>query len=497
MTTTKTILVTDLYKTFGSTQALADMRLEGRAGEIHAVMGENGAGKSTLMKVLSGVHRLDSGNIELEGRSVSFATPRAAQEAGISTIFQEFSLLPNLSVMENLFLGKHDLPSSAQRARSVELLGRLNLDFPPERVVESLSVGQQQLIEIAKGLLSDAKVFIFDEPTAALAAQEVETLFGLIRDLAAAGKTVFYVSHRMPEVFALCDRITVMKDGRYVTTFDTTDTDHDEVVESMVGRPLEELFAPRAKKIGHCLLHADELQGDRLSAPLSLELHAGEIVGLSGLEGQGQQDLMRLLAGFTPAKGGTLCLRDSRVEQQNARRRIAMGLGFVPEGRKDDGLFPSLSILANMETGSAAPRHVGAWFKEPRALVADVMRRLAVKAEGVDQNVMQLSGGNQQKVVLGRWLAAGSRVLLCEEPTRGVDVGAKREIYQRLRDFAETGGTVLVSSCEMPELIGLCDRILVMREGRIATEMPATLATETNLLAAAIPGQPVPAEIDA
>ncbi|WP_163851858.1 sugar ABC transporter ATP-binding protein [Pseudooceanicola aestuarii] len=487
--TSPLIKVSGLSKAFGPTQALTDMQLDGRAGEIHAVMGENGAGKSTLMKILSGVHRLDSGDIRLDGKPVSFATPRDAQDAGISTIFQEFSLLPNLSVQENLFLGKRGLTTSAQRIRCLEVLTRLKLNVPPERVVDALSVGEQQMVEIAKGVLADARVFIFDEPTAALAAQEVETLFDLIRQLAREGRTVFYVSHRMPEIFTICDRITVMKDGQYVTTFKTRETTHDAVVESMVGRPLEELFAPRATRTGDVLLQADGLRGDDVTTPLSLSLRAGEIVGLSGLEGQGQQDILRLLAGFVPARGGTLRLGAEKVERHDARRRIARGLGFVPENRKDDGLFPSLSILANMETGRAAPRSVGTWFARPRAAVTEVMRRLAVKAEAPEQNVMQLSGGNQQKVVLGRWLVAGTRVLLCEEPTRGVDVGAKREIYLRLRDFAEKGGTVFVSSREMPELIGLCDRILVVREGAISSEMAANDATEATLLAAAIPGQ--------
>ncbi|MBR9652710.1 sugar ABC transporter ATP-binding protein [Thalassovita aquimarina] len=484
-----TIEVTNLSKAFGSTQALSAMLLTGLPGEVHAVMGENGAGKSTLMKVLSGVHRADTGEVRLNGAPVSFHTPRDAQEAGISTIFQEFSLLRNLSVQENLFLGKNGIPAREQRARCQEVLARLGLNIRPETAVEALSVGEQQMVEIAKGLLADAKVFIFDEPTAALAAQEVETLFDLIRRLATEGCTIFYVSHRIPEIFAICDRITVMKDGCYVTTLTTAATDHDEVVEAMVGRPLEELFAPRATQLGQRLLHADQLEGDDLPAPVSLTLHAGEIVGLSGLEGQGQQALMRLLAGFAPATGGALRLGADQVDQLDARRRISLGLGFVPESRKDDGLFPSLSILANMETGSVAPRGLSAWFTKPRAAVEAVMRDLSVKAEDPYQNVMQLSGGNQQKVVLGRWLVAGTRVLLCEEPTRGVDVGAKREIYLRLREFAANGGTVFVSSREMPELIGLCDRIVVIREGRLATEMPATEATEINLLAAAIPGQ--------
>lgn len=484
------IEVENLSKSFGAVHALQEMRLSGFAGKVHAVMGENGAGKSTLMKLLSGVFRPDAGSIRLNGDPVSFGHPREAQKAGISTIFQEFSLLPNLSVAENLFLGREEGRGLSNREiarRTAAALAELDLDIDPQRRVGSLSVGHQQMVEIAKGVLADASVFIFDEPTAALATHEVETLFSLIRRLAAEGKVIFYISHRLAEIFAISDDITIMKDGRFVRCVAAADTTIDEVIRGMVGRPIEELFEPRAASLGKILFEAEGLASDAARAPLSLTIREGEIVGIAGLEGQGQQELMRLLAGFDPARNGSLELAGARVEGKSARRRMAAGLGFVPESRKDDGLFLSLDIGANMATADIARRGLFAWVPGFKARVADMMGKLAVKAPDARTLVIELSGGNQQKVVLGRWLMAGARVLLCEEPTRGVDVGAKREIYRQLRAFASEGRGILVTSRELPELIGLCDRLLVIRGGRIVAEMPAAGASEDALLRAALP----------
>jgi len=486
------IEVENLSKSFGAVHALQQMRLSGFAGKVHAVMGENGAGKSTLMKLLSGVFRPDAGSIRLNGAAVSFDHPREAQQAGISTIFQEFSLLPNLSVAENLFLGREmeegrRLSNREIARRTAAALAELDLHIDPQRRVGSLSVGHQQMVEIAKGVLADASVFIFDEPTAALATHEVETLFSLIRRLAAEGKVIFYISHRLAEIFTICDDITIMKDGRFVRCVATADTNVDEVIRGMVGRPIEELFEPRAASLGKVLFEARGLAGDAARAPVSLAIREGEIVGIAGLEGQGQQELMRLLAGFDPARSGSLELGGARVESHSARRRMGAGLGFVPESRKDDGLFLSLDIGANMATADIARRGLFSWLPGFRARITDIMGKLAVKAPDSRTLVVELSGGNQQKIVLGRWLLAGARVLLCEEPTRGVDVGAKREIYKQLRGFAGEGRGILVTSRELPELIGLCDRLLVIRGGRLVAEMPAAGASEDALLRAALP----------
>lgn len=489
---TPLIEVDGLSKSFGPVKALRDMRLVGCAGKVHAVMGENGAGKSTLMKLLSGVFRPDAGTIRLRGEAVHFSHPRDAHQAGISTIFQEFSLLPNLSVAENLFLGRiggdgRALGRGDMRTRTIAALTALDLRIDPDRRVGSLSVGQQQMVEIAKGVLADASVFIFDEPTAALAAHEVETLFALIRRLAGEGKVIFYISHRLSEIFAICDDITIMKDGAFVQCVPAAETTVDEVIRGMVGRPIEELFEPRAAQPGPVLLRADGLRGEKAPKPLSLEIREGEIVGIAGLEGQGQQELMRLLAGFDRAEGGSLDLAGVAIERRSARQRMAAGIGFVPESRKDDGLFLSLDIGANMAIATIARRRLLSWVPGLRGKVGDIMKDLAVKAPDARTPVVDLSGGNQQKVVLGRWLLAGARILLCEEPTRGVDVGAKREIYRQLRQFAAGGRGILVTSRELPELIGLCDRLLVIRDGGIVSEVAADGATEDELLRAALP----------
>lgn len=486
------IEVTGLSKSFGPVHALREMQLVGRAGQCHAVMGENGAGKSTLMKILSGVLRADSGTIVMNGSDLRLHHPRDARRAGISTIFQEFSLLPNLSIAENLFLGREQDDGKAltkwqMRERTANALAVLDLSVDPDRRVGSLGVGQQQMVEIAKGVIADARVFIFDEPTAALAQHEVDVLFRLIKRLVAENKTVFYVSHRLSEVFELCDDITIMKDGEFVRRVAATDTNVNEVIEGMVGRPIAELFEPRATDIGPTLLNANAYQSQAMQHPVDLEVHAGEIVGLAGLEAQGQQELMRGLAGFDPCLGGRLQLQGVDVTSQDAEQRLAKGIGIVPESRKDDGLFLSLAIGDNMESAQVARGSMFSFTPSLAETVRDVMQRLAVKAPDERTLVSELSGGNQQKVVLGRWLVAGAQVLLCEEPTRGVDIGAKREIYRQLRAFVQQGNCIVVTSRELTELIGLCDRLLVIRDGAIVSEMPADGATEDSLLRAALP----------
>jgi len=489
---TRRVEVRGLSKRFGATQALINMNLTGTPGQVHAVVGENGAGKSTLMKVLSGVYKPDSGTLSIAGKALRFAHPRDAQNAGISTIFQEFSLLPNLSVSENLFLGREHQNGRLLARREIEqrtrdALATLDLRIDPNRRVGSLGVGAQQMVEIAKGLLTDASVFIFDEPTAALAAHEVTTLFKLIRRLASEEKVIFYISHRLSEIFIICNDITVMKDGRLVVCLDVADTSVDALIGAMVGRHLEQFFEPRNAAPGDPLLVVDRLASAALPAPVSFSVRSGEIVGLAGLEGQGQSELMRLLAGFDHATSGRMSIEGQPVQEKPYQGRVAAGLGFVPENRKEDGVFASLDIRANMETAINAQEQVSSIAPGLTTRIAAIMAGLSIKAPGVETRVADLSGGNQQKVILGRWLLAGSRVLLCEEPTRGVDIGAKREIYAELRKFTNVGNGILVSSRELPELIGLCDRILVLCGGCIVADVQASEASEGSLLRAALP----------
>ena len=483
----------NLSKSFGATKALDQLSLSCQAGSVHAIMGENGAGKSTFIKILSGVYTADSGSVLFNNREVSFTSPLEAQAAGVATIFQEFTLLPNLSVAENLFLGVEKengrrIPKNEMRTRATNLMAQLDSDLDPDMPVLSLSVGEQQLVEIAKGLRNDAELFIFDEPTAALAIHEVDQLFALIRKLKSRGKAIFYISHRLSEIFDICDTITVFKDGRFVDTVNVDETTPDSLIEKMVGRPLAKLYPARGGATNRALLTVEGLAGQNAPHPVSFDICEGEIIGIAGLEGQGQAELMRLLMGFDKTLAGSLKIRDLALHNSTAQERIRGGLGFVPENRKDDGLFPSLDIFTNLLTARSTTRSLFSWLKRDRALANAAINDLQIKAQSGAQNVMELSGGNQQKVLLGRWLVAGVDVILCEEPTRGVDVGAKAEIYIKLREFAENGKAVLITSRELPEILGLCDRIFVIRDQQLVTELSWQEASEERIMRSALPG---------
>jgi ribose transport system ATP-binding protein len=501
------VAVRGVDKQFGTTRALHQVSLEGYAGSVHAITGENGAGKSTLMKLLAGVYRPDAGELCIGGRTVHLQGPAAARAVGVSTVFQELTVLPNLTVTENLMLGREPtrggwLQRRRMQAQAREVLERIGLEMHPDQTCASLSVGEQQLVEIAKGVSTDASVFIFDEPTAPLNRAEVDKLEALILRLKAQGKLVFYISHRLDEIFRLCDTVTVLKDGCHVATEPTAALDHDRLIALMVGRPLQALFPPRsasaADEAGAVALQARRLM-PRAGAPsTSLTLRRGEILGMGGLEGQGQREILRALAGVLPphacdilrqapgrdgAPAGPLLPFDPRRGVVHAVRE---GVALVPADRKFEGLYLDLPIADNLWLG--ALRALGLMRAAPRdrGLIERLAARLQLRAAGFEQPVGELSGGNQQKVMIGRWLAAGVDTLLIEEPTRGVDVGAKAEIYTLLREFARQGGAVLALSSDLPELIGLCDRILMVRAGEVVGEAPASTATEEALLALAL-----------
>lgn len=499
------IAVRGIGKTFGHTRALHQVSMEGRAGSVHAITGENGAGKSTLMKLLAGVHQPDAGALLIKGRAVQLHSPAAARAAGISTVFQELTVLPNLTVAENLMLGREPsrggwLQRAQMLAEARAVLARIGLGLDAQRACASLSVGEQQLVEIAKGVSTDASVFIFDEPTAPLNRAEVDKLEALIHALKAQGKLVFYISHRLDEIFRLCDTVTVLKDGQHVATEPTSALTHDRLITLMVGRPLQALFPPRAAPATAAAPAALALQVRSLTplaggASASLELRRGEIVGVGGLEGQGQREIMRALAGVLrphacdivrqgPGNpGGQAQPFDPR---EGVVRVVQQGIGLIPEDRKLEGLYLDLPIADNMWLG--ALRGLGLMRQAPRerSVVERLAERLQLRASSLAQDAGELSGGNQQKVMIGRWLAAGVDTLLIEQPTRGVDVGAKAEIYGLLRTFVQQGGAVLALSSDLLELIGLCDRILVVRGGRIVGDVPAETASEEGLLALAL-----------
>jgi ribose transport system ATP-binding protein len=486
------ISVRSVSKSFAATAALTEVSIDGHAGSIHAVTGENGAGKSTLMKLLAGVYHPDAGEICMNGHAVHFADPSQALRAGISTVFQEMTLLPNLTIAENMLLGREpgqygwlDRAEIVASARNV--LRRIGIDLDVERPCGTLTIGERQLIEIAKGVSTDAAVFIFDEPTAALSETEVDKLESQLRALRDRGKSLFYISHRLEEIFRFCDTVTVLKDGRRVTTMDTTDLDVDRLVTLMVGRPLISLFPARGSPQHRVALDIRNFVATAGAPAVSFELRRGEIAVLFGLEGQHQREILRGLAGALAPQTGefTKTTIDGAKQTYEPRggiaRCVADGVALIPEDRRLEGIFLDLSIEQNFVLGQLRGMGLARRVRRDAAAIARLMATMQLHASR-NQTVRSLSGGNQQKVMLGRWLQTTIDTLLIEEPTRGIDVGAKVEIYRLLRDFAEQEGAVLLVSSELIEVIGLSDRILVVRAGSIVAELDSASATERSVL---------------
>lgn len=492
------IVISGVSKSFGSTIALSNVSVTGLAGSIHAITGENGAGKSTLMKLLAGVFHPDEGELRVGGRAVRLNSPAAARSVGISTVFQELTVLPNLTVAENLMLGREPtkfglLARSEMLREAQDVLARIGIDLDPQSSCGSLTVGQQQLVEIAKGVSTDATIFIFDEPTAPLNRAEVSKLETLLKALKAQGKLVFYISHRLDEIFRLCDTVTVLKDGKLVSTEPIEALTTDRLITLMVGRPLQALFPPRRSSApGAVALDVRSLTPMPHGPTASFSLRRGEIVGMGGLEGQGQREIVRALAGAVSPWHSDI-LRTHRTGETRAFdpcegvvRIVEQGVGLIPEDRKLEGLYLDLAIQDNMWLGALRGMGLLRTAHRDSAAVAVIAKRMQLRARDLAQEVGALSGGNQQKVMIGRWLAAGVDTLLIEQPTRGVDVGAKAEIYGLLREFADQGGAVLALSSDLPELIGLCDRILIVNGGCVMGCVEAETATEERLLGLAL-----------
>ncbi|MFJ2770700.1 sugar ABC transporter ATP-binding protein [Streptomyces sp. NPDC087300] len=470
-------------KSFLGVRVLHDVSIDLAAGEVHALVGENGAGKSTLMKVLAGEHVPDEGTILLDGEERSFTHPAQAQAAGIGIIHQEFALLAHRTVAENVFLGREPtrrglVDRRAMEARTAELLDEAGVSgITPRTHVRELSVARQQTVEIVKALASDVRVLVMDEPTAPLADHEAGLLHALVRRLAARGLGILYISHRLREVFDLSRRVTVLKDGRHVMTVPTESTDTDQVVRAMVGRELSAYYPPRASPgdIGDVRLAVRGGGNDRLR-DVDLTLRAGEVTGIAGLQGSGRTSLVRALFGAAPFTSGAMTVDGAALRPASPRRAIRAGIALVTEDRKAEGLALRQSVRDN---ALLVTRAVPVRGRPPadRDLAA-LLERVTLQARGQDQQAQYLSGGNQQKVVIAKWLAAHPRVLLFDEPTRGVDVGAKAAIHTLVRDLAKEGLAVLMVSSELPELIGMSDRVLVMAEGRIAGELPPGASEE-------------------
>ncbi|WP_175857703.1 sugar ABC transporter ATP-binding protein [Burkholderia anthina] len=487
-----TLTMRGITKRFGGVHALRGVSLTAQGGEVHALMGENGAGKSTLMKVLGGAYSPDDGEISLDGERLVLDSPHAAREHGISVIHQEFSLAKHLSVAENIFLS--DLGEGSpvinwrrlrERAkRQLDTLGFGELDV--SRPVAELSVAEQQIVEICKALSHASRVLVFDEPTAVLTARETQRLFELIRQLRAKGVCIIYISHRLEEIFALCDAATVLKDGSYVTTVRIDEIDEARLVQLMVGRKLDELFPPRHASIGEPVLRVDGLNVGARVKDVSFEVRAGEVLGFSGLVGSGRTETMRAIFGADRRDSGEIRVDGRPLSSRSPRQGARGGIGMLPEDRKQQGVLLDLSIRVNAMMTSRNTCARGGWLLSRRREAAradELIKALRVKMNDMEDPVGGLSGGNQQKVALMKWVNAGCRVLILDEPTRGVDVGAKIEIYQIINQLATQGVAVIVVSSDMPEIIGLCDRVLVMRMGAIAGEVSGADITEHALIA--------------
>ncbi|RZE14441.1 sugar ABC transporter ATP-binding protein [Streptomyces albidoflavus] len=479
-------------KSFLGVRVLHDVDLDLRAGEVHALVGENGAGKSTLMKILAGEHVPDGGRLTLDGTPRSFTHPAQAQAAGIGVIHQEFALLEHRTVAENVFLGREPgrfglVDRRTMEWRTAELLGEIDeTGITPRTPVHTLSVARRQTVEIVKALASDVRVLVMDEPTAPLAEHEVTRLAALVRRLAARGLGILYISHRLREVFDLSQRITVLKDGRRVTTLDTASTDSAAVVRAMVGRDLDAYYPPRPRpeEIGEPVLTVEGGANDRL-AGIGLTVRAGEVVGVAGLQGSGRTSLVRALFGAAPFTAGTMTVAGRPLRPTRPREAIRAGVALVTEDRKGEGLALRQSVRDN---ALLVTRAVPGRTRPPSARgAAALLERVRLRASADTQEVQYLSGGNQQKVVIAKWLAARPRVLLFDEPTRGVDVGAKAAIHTLVRELAAEGLAVLIVSSELPELLGMSDRVLVMADGRLAGELPAG-ATEEAVMRVATGG---------
>ncbi|WP_062228579.1 sugar ABC transporter ATP-binding protein [Aureimonas frigidaquae] len=476
-------------KRYGATLALNDVHLDLRAGEVHALMGENGAGKSTLMKILAGNVERDSGRILVDGREVDIRSPRDARAHGIAIIHQELNTVPAMTVAENLSLGAEPRTrlGTLDRARVLadarEKLARIGAAIDPRRPLGSLSIGMQQMVEIARAVAENARILVLDEPTAALSRAEAQALYALIGQMRAAGVGMVYISHRMEEVWQLADRVTVFRDGTHVGTGTMQELAPGDVVRMMVGRPVADLYRHDPRSPGKPVLDVENLSGEGVG-PVSFRVHAGEVVCMAGLIGSGRTEVARLLFGADPRSGGDVRVsaRPSRPADPNAA--IADGFGFVPEDRKAQGLFLDHSVEANIAI-STLPRFAPGGVVRAgtvREAVLSEMRRLRLRLNALGLPVRALSGGNQQKAALARWLLRDSAILILDEPTRGVDIGAKREIYEVIDGLARAGKAVLVISSDLPEAIGISDRLLVMRGGRIVRDLRSADTTEEEVM---------------
>lgn len=478
----------NISKIFPGVKALDDVSMEFKQGEVHALMGENGAGKSTLIKILTGAHAPNTGSIILDGKTYTHFTPIQAISLGISAIYQEFNLIPYLDISENIFYGR-ELKKGLflDKKKMVELTKNhcesMGVRFDPKTLVKDLGVAHQQIIEIIKSISRDARIIIMDEPSAPLTNREIEALFAIIRKLKEKGITIIYISHRLEEIFEICDRITIMRDGKYITTKIVSETTRPELISAMVGRDLVEVY-PEKNNSGHeVILEVKGLNSSKLKN-INFQLKKGEILGIGGLVGAGRTELARSIFGADPIDTGEIILNQQKIKINSPEDAIQNGIGLLPEDRKQHGLILGLSIKENITYGilkSISQKGVIKKHKE-ESMCSSLINDLTIKTPSMLQIARNLSGGNQQKVVIAKWLASKCDILIFDEPTRGIDVGAKQEIYFLLKRLAEEGKSIIMISSEMPELLGMSDRILVMNEGTITGEINAEDYSQEKIL---------------
>lgn len=491
------ISMENIIKTFPGVTALADVTFRAKAGEIHALVGENGAGKSTLMKILAGINSPDSGSIILDGEVVEIGSPRKAQSLGISMIHQELALIPYLTIGQNILLGREPHKNIKAFIDWKELynlakvqLSRLDMDIDPKTLVVDIPIAQQQMVEVAKALSINAKIIVMDEPTSALTNKETKILFRVMRHLKDQGITILYISHRLEEVFEIADRVTVLRDGSHISTSLIADITTDDIVKMMVGRELGDLYSKKASPQSEHILEVKGLCSGKSLKNISFYLNKGEVLGISGLIGAGRTELARAIFGIDPFDQGEIFIDGKSVKIRSPREAISMGIGFLTEDRKEQGLFLGMSVRENITIGVLKEfSFLGfPFFMKLKVLAEKYIKQMNIRTPGINQKVKNLSGGNQQKVLIARWLNLNPRVLILDEPTRGIDVGAKAEIYTLIDRLAQDGVGIILISSELPEIIGISDRVIVLRQGSITGEFTRDELTQDKIMQCAAAG---------
>jgi ribose transport system ATP-binding protein len=486
-----------ICKSFGSNKVLGGVNLHIRPGEIHALMGENGAGKSTLMNILTGIHKADEGTILVDGKEAVFRNNKDAENHGIAFIHQELNIWPNLTILENLFptnkpknrFGLIDFKK--MRALAEEKCREIGIELPLDEVAENCSVGQQQMTEIIRSLMLDAKTVIMDEPTAALTERETDCLFDVMKQLKAKGVSIIYISHRMEEVFSNCDTITVMRDGQTISSRPTEETNMDQIVGDMVGRVMSEYYPARTNVPGDEIFRVEHFTQPGVFEDISFGVRKGEIFGVAGLMGAGRTEIMRAIFGVDPHKEGKIYLQGKEITIRNPRDAIKEGFGFITENRKTEGLILDFSIEKNITLPSERHLAKGQVLDSSKefSFAEELSKKLGVKAQTIELPVSALSGGNQQKVVIAKWVGMKPKLLILDEPTRGIDIGAKKDIYDLMNELTAQGVSIIMVSSELPEVIGMSDRIMVIHEGHVAGIVDHKDATQTRIMTLATGGE--------